>query len=143
MGDRDTAIDATQDAFRKAFSARGAFLGRAAASTWLYRIAYNTCISKLEARRPHAPLEEDRPDPAASRPDASAERRETVRSVQGALARLGEEDRRLLCLQMEEELGYAELAEVLDCSVEAARQRVSRARRRLKEILTETMERRS
>ena len=137
LKDRDRAMDATQEAFTRAFQARDKFRGDCRPSTWLYRIAYNVCLSMLEGRAGHSPLDDglERPDPARSRPEAAAERRETDAAVARALERLGEEDRRLLCLMMEEEMGYEELAHVLGCTVEAVRMRACRARRKLREIL--------
>lgn len=134
--EREMAADAVQETFAKAFAARASFKGESAASTWLYRIAYNTCLDKLAKRRPHEPLESvERPDAPASRPEPAAEAADAAARVRAALARLDEDDRRLLCLQMDEALGYAELAAVLGCSQEAVRARVSRARRRLRELL--------
>ena len=41
-----------QDAFLKAWRALPRFKGDAAFATWLYRVAVNTCLSRLSARRP-------------------------------------------------------------------------------------------
>lgn len=130
------AADAVQETFAKALAARASFKGECAASTWLYRIAYNTCLDTLAERRPHVPIETmEHPDAAGSRPEPAAEAANDVARLRAGLARLGEDDRRLLCLQMDESLGYAELAVVLACSQEAVRARVCRARRRLRELL--------
>ena len=136
LGDKEMAADAVQETFAKAFAARAAFRGESAPGTWLYRIAYNTCLSKLAEKRPHEPLEgHDRPDAPTSRPERTAEAADISARVRAALARLDEDDRRVLCLQMDEALGYEELAAVLGCAEEAARMRVCRARRRLRELL--------
>jgi RNA polymerase sigma-70 factor, ECF subfamily len=49
-GDRELAAELTQETYRKAWGALPAFSGRAAFSTWLYRIAWNTFTA--QARRP-------------------------------------------------------------------------------------------
>lgn len=138
LGDPDMASDATQEAFHKAFKARGAFRREAQPSSWLFRIAYNTCVDALRRAKHARPFEET--DPGTSEPqggdlESGVESRQARRRVRAALETLEEDDRRLLCLQMDEGMGYAELSSVLGCPVTAVRMRVSRARRRLKEIL--------
>lgn len=141
LRDRDRAMDATQETFSRAFEAKDGFRGDAKPSTWLFRIAYNACLARLAQENGHGgPAEGAEPeDASASRPEAVAEREDNRAAVRRALERLGEEDRRLLCLQMDEDLDYQDLAAVLGCSVEAVRMRVSRARRRLKEVLMPVM----
>lgn len=51
LGDDADALDATQDALLAAVKALGRFDGRSAFTTWLYRIATNTCIDELRRRR--------------------------------------------------------------------------------------------
>lgn len=142
LQDEEAAVDATQEAFAKAFKAQGKFRGESSPATWLYRIAYNVCLSKLGgARAETAPEDFESPDDARTRPEPEAERAETALLVKKALERLGEEDRRLLCLMMEKDMPYEDLAYVVDCPVEALRMRVSRARSRLREILLPILER--
>ncbi len=53
LGDAAAAEDCTQDAFLKAFKARGTWLREAPAEAWLHRIAINTAISHRRRRRLH------------------------------------------------------------------------------------------
>jgi RNA polymerase sigma-70 factor (ECF subfamily) len=141
LGDKDMAADAVQETFAKAFKARDSFRGESRPSTWLYRITYNLCMSALESRSRLRPLEGlEQADEPHTRPETALQSGETGKLVREALAQLDEEDRRLLCLQMDEELGYADLAAILGCSQEAVRQRVSRARHRLRDALSPFME---
>jgi len=143
LGDKEMALDATQETFLKAYESRDSFRGEARASTWLYRIAYNHSLSRLRERPRTEGLEPaDRPDSPQGRPPALAESSETGEEVRKALSALGEEDRRLLCLQGDGDLDYAELAEILGCTRDAVRARVCRARRRLREILGPLLEER-
>ncbi|MDR0725826.1 MAG: RNA polymerase sigma factor [Prevotellaceae bacterium] len=48
---REDAEDITQEVFIKAFKSLDRFREESAFSTWLYRIAYNTCISELRQRK--------------------------------------------------------------------------------------------
>ena len=79
LGDSQTAADATQIAFVKAFEALPNFRGDAAFKTWLYRIVVNVCLDEIR-RREHQPLsltteEDEGQPPLAERevPDESDE----------------------------------------------------------------------
>ena len=47
IGDREEAMDLCQDAFMKAYRELGTLKDLDRFSSWLYRIAHNTCFSKL------------------------------------------------------------------------------------------------
>ncbi len=67
LDDRESAIDAMQDVYVKAFGALPGFRERASVGTWLYRITYTTCCEHLRQRkRRPAPYADD--DPATSGP---------------------------------------------------------------------------
>src|SRR5512145_856507 len=64
VNNHEDAADLAQDAFIKAYRAIGRFRGDSAFSTWLYRIAVNTCLNFRAARRTaHEELSESLPDP--------------------------------------------------------------------------------
>lgn len=143
LRNQEAAVDAVQESFAKAFAARESFRGQAKPETWLFRIAYNHCLTKLRERRHGQGLEKipERADAERTRPEPAAENTELGAVVRRAVESLEEEDRRLLCLIMEEDLSYDDLAEILRCSPEALRMRLCRARRKLKSILEPMMER--
>ncbi len=60
MRHREQALDATQDAFLTVFRKAAQFRGESTFSTWLYRVAVNTCYDHLRKakRRPADPLPE-------------------------------------------------------------------------------------
>lgn len=59
QGDTDQARDWLQETFIKVWNHRKSFKGDAALSTWIYRIALNTCLSTLRAKKhKHLPLNE-------------------------------------------------------------------------------------
>src|SRR5215211_9387059 len=51
LGDRERMDDALQEAYLKAFRALPRFRGSSKLGSWLYRIAYNTCLDELERSR--------------------------------------------------------------------------------------------
>ena len=52
MHNHDDAADLAQDTFVRAHRGLARFKGDAALATWLYRIAVNTCLNRLERKRP-------------------------------------------------------------------------------------------
>ena len=69
MGDRERALDATQETFLTVFRKAGQFQGKSQVGTWIYRIAVNTCYDQLRKakRRPSESLPDyvDPADPSA------------------------------------------------------------------------------
>src|SRR5258706_4918331 len=84
------ASDMAQEAFLKAFRAIHRFRGDSSFSTWLYRIAVNTCLNFRQARRAQQePLDENWPDltpPVAE----TIEQGERAAEGRAAVARLPE-----------------------------------------------------
>jgi RNA polymerase sigma-70 factor (ECF subfamily) len=130
------AEDLAQETFIRAYGQIGAFRGASKFSTWLYRIAVNTCLNwrQSETRRIqlhtraaeeisawHAD-EEDLPDDQAN-------------EVQSALLKLPAKQRAAIVLTIYDGLNHAEAAQVLGCSETTVSWRVFAAKRKLKRLL--------
>jgi RNA polymerase sigma-70 factor (ECF subfamily) len=98
---------------------------------WLYKVAGNILANHNRARNRRQRLSLRR---AAEREPADdfAVQDELL----AAIAQLRPSDREVLRLWAWEQLEPADLSSVLDCSVSAAQQRLSRARRRLRDVLS-------
>jgi RNA polymerase sigma-70 factor, ECF subfamily len=111
------ANDMAQEVFLKAYRAIDRFRGDSAFSTWLYRIAVNTCLNFRAAQRPDPqPIPETLADggPAA---DAGVERAERARQVREAVSRLPEKQKATLILKVYHDLTHEEVAGILGSSV--------------------------
>jgi RNA polymerase sigma-70 factor (ECF subfamily) len=139
------AQDASQEVWIKVWRNIGSFRGESAFSTWLYRIAMNTCLSvrQREARRGEREYSGDElpylPEPPGGEADPetatlSAERRE---EIQAALRHVRVEHRAALVLRHMEGLSYAEIAEVLEVPDGTAKGWVSRGRAAMLVALTQ------
>ena len=132
------ADDAAQEVFIKAYRGLGSFRGAAGFSTWLYRIAVNHCrdlLRKAARNRTESwdALREEQGEAAealVSQPEPPHERR---RLLQEILAQLPEDYRTILILREAQGLSYEELAEFLNCSLDAVKARLKRARLQLEE----------
>jgi RNA polymerase sigma-70 factor (ECF subfamily) len=145
VGCPEEARDVCQEAFTQAFVKLDSFHQASAFYTWLYRIAFNTAISRTRRKRPQASVDEIReaahyepPDPGPS-PEERLQSEEHVKQVQAALATLSEDHRSILVLKEMDGLRYEEIAEMLDIPIGTVRSRLFRARSQLKECLQQAM----
>lgn len=132
MGDREAARDAAQETFVTLFRKADRYSGKAAVTTWLYRVTVNTCYDQLrKAKRRAFDSLPDHVDPA----DAQAEDPFTSVELHGpvadALATLPEEFRAAVILSDVEGLALAEVAGILDVPVGTVKSRVFRGRKLL------------
>jgi RNA polymerase sigma-70 factor (ECF subfamily) len=125
LGDRDLALDLTQDTFVRAYTAGHATRPGLALRPWLFRIATNLAYDVLRRRRRIAwvPLAVAQ-DRAADEP-APVEEQHVVRL---ALSRLRPEEQVVLVLCCVEDHSYAEVAAALDTTPDAVRKRLARAK---------------
>ena len=142
-GERGAAEDLASAVFLEAWKLRARAEASAAnALPWLYGIA--TMLSRNHhrtLRRYSAALERMGPPEAVPEPDPALEVAQRVdaqrrlRHVRTLLDSLAQADRDVLELAAAGTLGIAEIAEALDVPVGTAKSRLSRARRRLNDLL--------
>lgn len=145
-GSRDEAEDVVQEAFVTAYLKLASFAGESSFYTWLYRIAFNTAISRRRKRRGESSVEHTR-DLTGNEPTDDGEpaedrvlRQERAGQLQIALSRLPDEFRSVLVLREMEGCDYDTIAEILAVPVGTVRSRLHRARLQLKEQLTVVLE---
>ena len=134
---RSDVDDAVSRAFAVAWRKVDEMPAGDAALPWLYRItSYEVSTMRRSARRRLALR--TKLNGLASAPQQAAEvlvvRRAEHEAVLAALARLSDADREAILLRSYEGLSSDQIAAVLGCSPEAARQRISRALRRLRKV---------
>ena len=147
LGDPHDAAEATQDAYLKAWRGLSGFRGDAMFETWLYRVASNSALSKHRSRRRRQSHEAGVQDevltelPASGSVEATAGARIEVQALEAALARLPEQHRTAIVLRDVYGMNIEEIAGQLGISETAAKVRVHRARKKLKEMIFEGAER--
>ena len=127
---RSDADDLTQEVFLKVYRAAWSYRPTARFSTWLYRIATNTCLNHLRSggRIRTDPFDQERlTAKSSSDPHSGLERHELQIAVERALRRLPDRQRMAVTLRRFEELSYEEIAEAMDCSVDAVDSLLRRA----------------
>jgi RNA polymerase sigma-70 factor (ECF subfamily) len=132
-GDSDTAADALQEAFIKAFGAL-ASCDPDKFKAWFFRILRNQCSDLRRRWRRQVPLElADRP--ARERADDGLRCSEIRRALDAALEALTPEQREAFVMKHIEGRSYGEMAELLETGEDALKMRVYRAREIVKEQL--------
>ena len=141
LKDPEEALDATQEAFLRAFRHIDRFDGRSSFRTWARRIATNTALDryarrKRERERSHA-MGPDQvvEDPRGEDVDAALLRDERKRLVREAIETLPPAQRSAVVLRDVEGLSYAEIGEVLGIPRGPVMSRIYYGRASLKEKL--------
>jgi RNA polymerase sigma-70 factor (ECF subfamily) len=141
LGNADDAADATQDAYLKVWRGLGGFRGDALFSTWLYRVATNAALSKRRSRQRRRSHESEPADEVLAQIASSASVEEAagarfeVRVLEKALASLPEMYRDAVVLRDVYGLSIGEIARQMKVSETAAKVRVHRGRKRLREMV--------
>jgi RNA polymerase sigma-70 factor (ECF subfamily) len=141
LGDATTVEDVAQDTFLEAFRSLKAGRLPDRCSSWLFGIAHN-CLGKWLRRRRVVPFGADQPAEEIAAPDAGSpleEAEETARqlaALDGELAELDPDTRRLLEMKHKEGLTCEQIAERLGRPVGTIKSLLSRTYKLLRERLT-------
>ncbi len=139
-GDEEDARDVVQESYFRAFRGIKRFRGDAQFSTWMYRITANCAATQLGKRAKHRhdelldsdPVIDERPEAnPAGQADAGALRDELADALRDLPPRL----RAVIVLRDIYDLPHEAIAAELGISESAAKVRLHRARRKLRERL--------
>ena len=142
LGNREESRDACQEAAARVLTARASYDQGQPFYPWFYRILKNHCLDRLKDRRRLKTTSEE-PAPARGEgADAGAEtqvlEQERARAVNKSITELPAELRELIELRHFQDLGYEEMARILDCPIGTVMSRLYRARKLLREALLAT-----
>lgn len=123
LGHRQEAEEAVQDSFVRAFRGLETFRGESLFATWLYRIVYNVCSTRLARRRQGAEVSIEEEEAAGTSVLADVlspsaldrmEQEELSRMLVEEVERLPDRYRAPITLFYLQELEYADIARILD-----------------------------
>ncbi len=143
-GSRAEAEDITQDVFIKIFHSIEKFRGEAKLSSWIYRIAVNTCLKKQRRKKLENMLSleflfQDKKKPELPSPDNTPDQQieisEKEQIVQDAIHQLSKRQKTALILHRYEDLSYDEIATVMEISLSAVESLLHRAKENLAKML--------
>lgn len=143
-GNREDAEDATQDVFLKIHRSINRFRGEAKLSTWIYRIAVNTCLKRERRKKLENWISLDflfqdegkfQPQSPDETPDQQIEILEKEQIVQKAIQSLPPRQKTALLLHRYENLSYQEIATIMGTSLSAVESALHRAKDNLAQKL--------
>ena len=143
LGDYQEANDCAQEIFIKIFNAIDKFRFESAFSTWLYRIAMNTCKNRVKSSayrwkkrtvsiehlksskngNPFHEIENGSPGPANE-----LEKKERLMLIQNAINSLPEAQNQMVVLRDIQGLSYQEIADITGLSLGTVKSRLARGR---------------
>lgn len=127
--DRDHLEDLHQEVAANVWSGLDGFNSMAKVSTWVYRIALNTCITYFRRHGKHSSV--SRLDETAyGLIDESAERQAQLRMMYELIGRLGKIDKAIVMLWLDEH-SYDEISEITGLSRSNVASRLYRIKQRL------------
>ena len=129
IGDRDEAMDLSQDCFMKAYRELRTLKDRDRFSSWLYRIAHNACLSRLRKNHGKTWVELD---PEAGHANTPVENR---LAVEKALGQLPPDQREVVILKVFQDLKFEEIAIIQDAPISTVKSRLYMAFDKLRSIL--------
>jgi RNA polymerase sigma-70 factor (ECF subfamily) len=140
----EEAEELAQDTFVKAYQKIDSYEGKSKFSTWLYTIAYNSCISELRKRRIEFKSLDDRQVTAEDEQKMNDYYRETKKEDQEkylnmALEKLPEDDQVLVTLYYYENQSMDEISSITGLTVSNIKVKIHRARKRMQLLLYEML----
>ncbi len=131
-GDDDAANDLMQETFLKVWQNLDKFRNQALISTWIYRIAVNTCLSWLRVEKRQA-KDKLTDNIIETKGEEISEKNEQVALLYKCISKL-EETERIIISMVLDEIPYAEIAEISGVSEGNLRVKIHRIKSKLTEI---------
>jgi len=148
LRDETEAEDLAQIVFLQVYKSRDRYERTARFSTWIFTIARNLSLNEIRRRARHTALsleethtyDDELParqyeDKSVPSPGEGALQNELAQKIDEALSELPYNQRTVILLCRQEELSYEEIAQVLGCSLSAAKSLIHRGREALKKKL--------
>lgn len=143
---KEDAEDLAQEVFIKVYRSLRLFKGNSKFSTWIYRIAYNTCIDKHRKKKmihiiSLSPAGEDNENKDMDlpyqglSPEERLLRKEQLMNLQLCIEALRPEYKSVIILRDIQNHTYEEIAEILNIPLGTVKSHISRARLSLRDAL--------
>lgn len=131
-GDSEAANDLMQETFIKVWQNLDRFRNQSQISTWIYRIAVNTCLSFLRVEKRKA-TDEINDRIIETKAEEVSDKQEQVNQLYKCIAQL-EENERIIITMVLDEIPYQEIAEISGISEGNLRVKIHRIKSKLTEI---------
>jgi RNA polymerase sigma-70 factor (ECF subfamily) len=145
LKNKEEAEEVSQDTFIKAYKSIHKFKGDSKFSTWIYRVAYNTCLDRLKKlkRTQHVVAIDEFTENEVKTIDNALdnlEAKERKQTIQECLHLLPAEDSFLLTLYYFEEQSLDEISKVVGITANNVKVKIFRSRKKLATIFKAKLE---
>jgi RNA polymerase sigma-70 factor (ECF subfamily) len=150
LGDYQETNDCAQEIFIRVFKSIKKFRFQSSFSTWLYRIAINTCKNRrkssayrwkkrtISLENPENPNQDNRSyeiQNGSPSPENRLEKKERIMLIRKAINALPQEQNRVIVMRDIQGLSYQEIADITGLNLGTVKSRLARARLELKNKL--------
>ncbi len=144
LKNREEAEEVAQDAFLKAYKSLKTFKKKSKFSTWLYKIVYNLCVSKLRKKKPEIFSIDENEEQSYDLPDTTykleeLEYQDKKKYLEKAIGQLNEEEQTIILLFYHEDLSIDEIANIVNLTASNVKVKLYRGRKRLYEHLNQLL----
>ena len=142
---REEAEEVSQDTFVKVYNSLNKFKGDSKFSTWIYRIAYNTCLDRQKKnKKDESTISIDEfSDHLVKTLDnalSALEDKERKQTIQNCMNLLSSEENFLLTLYYFDDQNLDEIAKIMDINSNNVKVKLFRSRKKLAVILKKQLE---
>jgi len=129
----ELAEDIINETMLAAWRALPDFKGESKVSTWIFAIAYRTAVRAAKRIDSAVSMEDrDEVEDNADGPDHGIETSKKTKLLNKAITELSDDHRLVIELTYYQDLGYREIAQIMNCPVDTVKTRMFHARRHLK-----------
>ncbi len=145
LKNREEAEEVSQDTFIKTYKSLHKFKGDSKFSTWIYRVAYNTCLDRLKKNKKHfndVAIDEFAEHQIKTIDNAldKMEQEEHNQAIKDCLTLLPNDDSFLLTLYYFEERSLEEISKIIGIKANNVKVKIFRSRKKLATILKHKLE---
>ncbi|WP_299334329.1 sigma-70 family RNA polymerase sigma factor [uncultured Psychroserpens sp.] len=145
LKNREEAEEVAQDTFIKTYRSLDRFKGDSKFSTWIYRVAYNTCLDRIKKNKKHlndVEINEFTAHQVKTMDTAldQIETKEREEAIQRCIKRLPSQDSFLLTLYYFDDLSLDDISQIVGITVNSIKVKLFRCRKKLATILKSELE---
>ncbi len=142
---KEEAEEVSQDTFIKVYKSLTKFKGDSKFSTWIYRVAYNTCLDRLKKNKRQqrtVTIDEYTEHQVKTLDNAldKIEEQEKQQAIKNCLELLPSEDSFILTLYYFEELSLDEISKIIGLKPNNVKVKLFRSRKKMATILKKQLE---
>ena len=145
MKNREEAEEVAQDTFIKMYKSLSKFKGDSKFSTWVYRVAYNTCLDRIKKnkRKQNTVAIDEYTEHEVKTIDNALDKieaKERQMAIQQCMEELPSDDSFILTLFYFEELSLEEISKIVGLKPNNVKVKLFRSRKRLATILKQRLD---